>query len=167
MLKHSYLLLALCSTSILAQETETIIEDPTTTAEVGEDVTPVEPLTPEEEATQQQQQGAYEAAVAMEPKQAHLWANTDFAMGIAMGLYVPMNLYARNEDCYSLMFDFADELINYHEDFNVREFTKSALYRVSALTLVEAFTLRSIVSTCRDQKDEAEAEGWFTNYERH
>ena len=103
----------------------------------------------------------------MEPKQAHLWANTDFAMGIAMGLYVPMNLYARNEDCYSLMFDFADELINYHMDFNVREFTSGTLFRVSALSVVEAFTFRSIINTCRDQKDDAETEGWFTNYERH
>lgn len=36
--------------------------------------------------------------------QDHFWAYTDMFMGMMMGAYVPLNKYARNDDCYSNFF---------------------------------------------------------------
>jgi len=39
-------------------------------------------------------------------------------MGIMVGLYIPMNRYARNNDCYSQFWESASNLIEYHDYFD-------------------------------------------------
>ena len=44
-------------------------------------------------------------------------------MGVAMGLYVPLNLYARDSDCYSSAVSKADMVIGLHRLWDSVEFT--------------------------------------------
>lgn len=42
-----------------------------------------------------------EVATQTDVEQDHFWAYSDMLMGVMIGFYVPMNQYARNDDCFS------------------------------------------------------------------
>lgn len=50
--------------------------------------------------------------------QASLWAYTDMIMGVFVGLYVPFNMYARDEDCYSKLWQIGSALVPYNKRAN-------------------------------------------------
>ena len=46
-------------------------------------------------------------------EQDHFWALTDMFVGAAFGAYVPLNMYARDGDCYSKFFSSGLQAVKY------------------------------------------------------
>ena len=51
-------------------------------------------------------------------EQDHFWAYTDMALGAFLGVYLPINTYARNGDCYSSVLGNLTTLFSYHTYFD-------------------------------------------------
>jgi hypothetical protein len=88
-------------------------------------------------------------------------------MGVVMGVYVPLNTYARNSDCFSLLLNRADTFIQWHKYFDA--FPAAPLGRAKfGLTMaIGAYNLYKGQGTCRDQYDAAKTTDWGSWYSLH
>ena len=85
-------------------------------------------------------------------------------MGVLMGIYVPLNLYVRDEDCFSSMFQLADGLLQYHKYFDGKEFTNQVYFNLAASGLTYAINLVQTTKTCFAQYDDEQTTNWLDNF---
>ena len=81
-----------------------------------------------------------------------------------MGLYVPLNLYARNSDCYSLMLSRMDTIIQWHRFFDNFPYGFVQKFRFALTLSLGAYNLYDPAKTCRDQYNNAKTEDWSSWY---
>lgn len=98
------------------------------------------------------------------PPQDRFLALADMAVGAAMGLYVPMNLYARNSDCFSLMLARADTFIQWHRYFDNFPYTAVQKARFALTLGLGAYNFYAPGRTCYDQYQNAKTENWSSWY---
>jgi len=53
------------------------------------------------------------SATQTTPAQDHFWALSDMFVGTLIGAYVPLNMYARNDDCYSRFWQLGALAVEY------------------------------------------------------
>lgn len=95
------------------------------------------------------------------PVAAKFWSQTDFWMGVVMGLYVPMNSYARNADCFSTLLRSADKFILFHRIFDHFPFTMGEKIRFGLnIVFFASMGIYAPISTCMDERDEAISDDW-------
>ena len=65
-----------------------------------------------------------------------------------MGLYVPMNRYARNDDCFSLLLARADVFIQWHRFFDDFPYKTFFLVKFGLTMLLGVYNMLKPVTTC-------------------
>ena len=85
------------------------------------------------------------------PPQDRFWAQTDMFMGVMMGVYVPLNTYARNSDCFSLLLNRADTFILWHKYFDNFPFKPADKVKFGLTMTIGAYNLFKSQGVCRDQ----------------
>lgn len=62
-------------------------------------------------------------------------------MGVMMGVYVPLNTYARNSDCFSLLLNRADTFILWHKYFDNFPFKPADKVKFGLTMTIGAYNL--------------------------
>ena len=101
------------------------------------------------------------AAEGEKPIAAEFWSQTDFWVGIMMGLYVPINSYARNADCFSALLRSADKFILFHRLFDNYPATMGEKIRFGInIVFFASMGIYAPITTCMDERDEAISDDW-------
>lgn len=99
--------------------------------------------------------------------QARFWAYTDMFVGILVGLYVPFNLYAREEDCYSRLWQIGTGIITYNKLANGDPITGAGQWTLFSIGVAQWSYLAYLTTvTCIDEYATSSSEDWLSNYAR-
>lgn len=88
-------------------------------------------------------------------------------VGILVGLYVPFNLYAREEDCYSRLWQVGSGIITYNKLANGDPITGAGQWAMFSVGLAQwGYQVFQATVTCIDEYETSSSEDWLANYAR-
>lgn len=89
-----------------------------------------------------------DTATQTEIEQDHVWAINDLIMGTMIGAYVPLNMYARKNDCYSRFWQMGTQAVEYSTlaDGTVRNRNQNILLGINLFQ--DTFAMYQTVKVC-------------------
>ena len=72
-------------------------------------------------------------------------------VGIFVGYYAPMNMYARNGDCFSTFWNQASNFITYHIYFDGKSFTASTWIQLTMAIIFDGLSVKNVAEVCLEQ----------------
>ena len=91
------------------------------------------------------------------------------SFGVITGFYIPFNLWARDEDCFSNFLFLGDTIVSYHTAFDGEELPKKTVGKVLYATRVSADIITTGIETysvCKKQYDNEKTENWYSWFQR-
>ncbi len=100
----------------------------------------------------------------MSELQAKLLTYSDLTVGGVLGLYAPLNFYARNGDCFSSFLSVSLDIVSYHTIFDGLGLPKTVLEIISfVITLsVSLYGVYKTVAVCTTQYKNEQTIGWLS-----